>query len=210
MNKIKRKIKNNSNKRIYKGDYKIMKKNIISLAGELSSGKGTVSKILMNDLNYGVYRNGDYFRKLAKEKGMSVTEFNKYVKQHSEIDIQIENSAKEYAENHENFIIDARLGWYAVPESFKVYLKVDIDEAAKRAFENQDEEKKQTEHFDTIEEQKADMQKRFKLENERYYEVYGVRKDDMSNYDLVIDTTKLTPQETADIIKNEYLKWLKR
>ena len=186
-----------------------MKKNIISLAGDLSSGKGTVSKILMEELDYGIYRNGDYFRKLAKEKGMSITEFNQYVKQHTEIDIQVENSAKEYAQNHENFIIDARLGWYAVPESFKVYLKVDIDVAAKRAFENQDEEKKQTERFNTIEEQKADMQKRYKLENERYYEVYGVRKDDMSNYDLVIDTTNLTPQETADIIKREYIKWLK-
>lgn len=186
-----------------------MKKNIISLAGELSSGKGTVSKILMEELNYEVYRNGDYFRKLAKEKGMSITEFNEYVKEHTEIDIQVENSAKEYAQNHDNFIIDARLGWYAVPESFKVYLKVDIDVAAKRAFENQDEDKKQTERFNTIEEQKADMQKRYKLENERYYEVYGVRKDDMSNYDLVIDTTNLTPQETADIIKKEYLEWLK-
>lgn len=187
-----------------------MKKNIISLAGDLSSGKGTVSKILMKDLNYKVYRNGDYFRKLAKEKGMSVTEFNEYVKQHNEIDIQIENSAKEYAQNHNNFIIDARLGWYAVPESFKVYLKVDIDVAAKRAFENQDEEKKQTERFETIEEQKKDMQKRFKLENERYYQVYGVRKDDMSNYDLIIDTTNLTPQEVANNIKQEYLKWLKK
>lgn len=187
-----------------------MKKNIISLAGELSSGKGVVSKILMKELNYEVYRNGDYFRKLAKEKGMNVTEFNEYVKQHTEIDIQIEKSAKEYAKNHDNFIIDARLGWYAVPESFKVYLKVDIDVAAKRAFENQDEEKKQTEKFSTIEEQKADMQKRFKLENERYYEVYGVRKEDMSNYDLVIDTTTLTPEETADIIKKEYLEWLKK
>lgn len=187
-----------------------MKKNIISLAGELSSGKGTVSKILMEELNYEVYRNGDYFRKLAKEKGMSVTEFNEYVKQHPEIDIQIENSAKEYAQTHDNFIIDARLGWYAVPESFKVYLKVDIDVAAKRAFENKDEEKKQTERFNTIEEQKADMQKRYKLENERYFEVYGVRKDDMSNYDLVIDTTNLTPQETADIIKKEYLQWLEK
>jgi len=54
----------------------MVKKEIISLTGELSSGKGTVSKILMRDLNYGVYRNGDYFRKLAQEKGMSVTEFN--------------------------------------------------------------------------------------------------------------------------------------
>ena len=187
-----------------------MKKNIISLAGELSSGTGTVSKILMEELKYGVYRNGDYFRKLAKEKEMSITEFNEYVKDHPEIDIQVENSAKEYAQDHDNFIIDARLGWYAVPESFKVYLKVDINVAAERAFNNQDEEKKQTERFNTIEEQKADMQKRYRLENERYYEVYGVRKDDMSNYDLVIDTTKQTPKETADIIIEEYLKWQKK
>lgn len=184
------------------------KKNIISLAGELSSGKGTVSKILMEELNYGVYRNGDYFRKLAKDKGMSVTEFNEYVKQHPEIDIQIENSAKEYSKDHNNFIIDARLGWYAVPESFKVYLKVDLDVAAKRAFENQDEDKKQTEKFNTIEEQKADMEKRYRLENERYFMVYGVRKEDLSNYDLVIDTTDLTPNQVADIIKNRYFEWL--
>ena len=39
------------------------------------------------------------------------------VKNHTEIDIQIENSAKEYAKENDYFIIDARLGWYAVPES---------------------------------------------------------------------------------------------
>lgn len=185
-----------------------MKKNIISLAGELSSGKGTVSKILMQDLNYGIYRNGDYFRKLAKEKGMTVTEFNEYVSNYPEIDIQIENSAKEYAKDHNNFIIDARLGWYAVPESFKVYLKVDIEVAAKRAFNNEDIEKKKTEEFITLEEQKADMLKRYQLENERYFNLYGVRKEDPANYDLIIDTTKLSPNEVAKIIKDEYFKWL--
>lgn len=186
------------------------KKNIISLAGELSSGKGAVSKILMEKLNYGVYRNGNYFRKLAKEKEMSITEFNEYVKEHPEIDIQVENSAKEYAINHENFVIDARLGWYAVPESFKVYLTVDIDVAALRAFNNKDSEKTKTEKFETLEEQKADMQKRYQLENERYYNVYGVRKEDLSNYDLVIDTTKLSPTEVADEIIEKYLEWLKK
>ena len=52
------------------------KKHIISLGGELASGKGTVSKILMERLNFGVYKNGDYFRKLAKDMGMDVTSFN--------------------------------------------------------------------------------------------------------------------------------------
>ena len=185
----------------------MLKKQIISLSGELASGKGTVSKILMEKLNYGIYRNGDYFRKLGKEMGMDITTFNKYVENHPEIDKQVENSAAEYAKNHENFIIDARLGWYAVPESFKVYLKVDLDVAAKRAFE--DPNRKDTEKFDSIEEQKADIQKRYALENERYWKLYNIRKEDLSHYDLVIDTTELTPEKVADKIIEEYELWLK-
>ena len=98
-------------------------------------------------------------------------------------------------------------GWYAVPQSFKVYLKVDINVAAKRVFE--DETRRTTEKkFETIEEQKVDIEKRYKLENERYLELYGVRKEDESNYDFVLDTTYLTPNEVADKIEKEYKKWL--
>jgi len=185
-----------------------MKRKIISMTGELASGKGEVSNILIKKLNYGIYRNGEYFRKLAKEMNMDVTEFNIYVKKHPEIDFQIERSAAEYAKNNDEFIIDARLGWYAVPESFKVYLTVDIDVAAKRAFEDQN--RKSSENFDSIEEQKQDMIKRYELENERYFKLYNVRKEDLSNYDLVIDTTDLTPQEVADMIKEKYFEWLEK
>ena len=51
------------------------------------------------------------------------------------------------------------------------------------------------------------MIERFKLENERYWNLYHVRKEDMSNYDLVVDTTKMTPNEVANKIKEEYSKW---
>ena len=184
------------------------KKHIISLGGDLASGKGAVSKVLATKLNYGIYRNGEYFRKLAKEMGMDVTSFNRYVSQHTEIDRQIEQSAAEYAKENDNFIIDARLGWYAVPQSFKIYLKVDTDVAAKRAFN--DINRKETEKFYSIEDQKNDMITRFKLENERYFKIYNVHKDDMSNYDFVIDTTSLTPDEVANCIIKEYTEWLKR
>ena len=182
------------------------KKHIISLSGDLASGKGTVSNILTADLNYGIYRNGEYFRKLAKEMGMDVTSFNVYVKEHPEIDRQIENSAAEYAKQNDNFIIDARLGWYAVPESFKVYLKVDLDVSAQRAF--YDEKRKSTEKFNTVEEQKQDIIRRYNYENERYWNLYQIRKNDMANYDLVVDTTDKTPEEVAKIIEEEYSKWL--
>ncbi len=184
------------------------KRNIITLAGDPASGKGSVSKILVEELNYDLYKSGDYMRKLAKEANMNITQYSVYVKDHPEIDMQVEARAKEYAKNHDNLIIDARLGWYVVPESFKVYLKVDLDVAAKRAFN--DISRKDTENLSTIEEQKQDMKKRYEVENERYFNVYGVRKDDMSNYDLVVDTTTHTPQMTADVIKEEYIKWLKK
>lgn len=182
------------------------KRNIISLSGELASGKGAVSSILTSRLGYGIYRNGEYFRSLAKEYGMNLDEFGEYVKQHPEIDIEIENSAKEYAKGHDNFVIDARLGFYAVPESFKVYLRVDLDEAARRAFN--DEKRKDVENFASISEHKAALKERFELENERYFNVYGIKKDDLSHYDLVIDTTSITPEEVCDIIVLEYKKWL--
>ena len=183
-----------------------MKKNIITIAGDLASGNSRVTDILRQDLNYEIYRNGEYVRKLAKEKGLNITSFNEYLKDHPEIDQQIEKSAAEYAKTHDNLIVDARLGWYAIPNSFKIYLKVDIDVAAKRAFE--DENRKETEKFETIEEQKADMIRRYKLENERFFKLYGVRKEDMSNYDLVVDTTNSTVEKTAKLIEEEYRKWL--
>lgn len=182
------------------------KLNIITISGELASGKGTVTELLSKELNYEIYRNGAYFRQLAKEKGMDVTTFNSYVAEHPEIDIQIEKSAEQYAKNHTNLIVDARLGWYVVPNSFKVYLVVNIDIAAQRAFNDQN--RKDTENFKTIEEQKADMQERYRLENERYFNLYGIHKEDKSNYDLVIDTSYLTPEEVKDTIIREYHKWL--
>ena len=102
-----------------------MKKRIISLTGDLAAGKSRVTDLLQKELGYSIYRNGERFRALALEMGMSVTELNDYAKEHPEIDQKLESEATKYAESNQDFIIDARMGWYSVPESFKVYLKVD-------------------------------------------------------------------------------------
>ncbi len=143
---------------------------------------------------------------MAAEKNMSVTEFGDYVEKHPEIDIELDDIARQYGKEHDYFIIDARLGFYTVPESFKVYVKVDPDEGARRAY--YDPDRKKTENFMTIEEYKEDMQKRYKGENERYLKLYGVDRADMSNYDLVIDTTNMTREEAKDKVIEEYKKWI--
>ena len=181
------------------------RKDVISITGDLASGQSTVSKMLAEDLNYTLYRNGAYFRQLAIEKGMSVTEFGEYVEKHPDIDKQIEKSATEYASNHENIVIDAKMGWYAVPESFKVYLKVDIDIAAQRAFS--DSNRKRSENLPTIEAQKEDMIRRTANDLNRYYNLYGVYRNDMSHYDFILDTSNLNPEQVLIKIKEEYEKW---
>ena len=183
-----------------------MKKHILSIAGDLASGKTTITNMIAEELGYSIYKNGEYFRQLAAEHQMSVTEFNQYVEKHPEIDQQIEMNATNYAKEHENFIIDARLGWYSVPESFKIYLKVELNESAKRAFA--DPNRKKTENFATVEEYKEDLKKRYELENKRYFQLYGIHKEDMNNYDFVLDTTHLTPEEAKEKILTEYKKWL--
>jgi cytidylate kinase len=183
------------------------KKNIISISGELASGKGTVSKLIAEELDYKIYRNGEYARTLAKSMGLDITSFNEYLGKHPEIDRQIEKSAAEYAASNDNFVIDARLGWYAVPESFKVYLTIDIDIAAKRALN--DLKRKETECFTDLESQKADLIRRYTMENERYFNLYGIHKEDKNNYDLVIDTSDKTPEQVKNEILKQYKLWQK-
>ena len=75
----------------------------------------------------------------------------------------------------------------------------------KRAF--YDVNRKSTENFNTIEEQKNNIILRFNLENKRYFNLYGVHKEDLKNYDLIIDTTNLAPEQVAEMIYNEYINW---
>lgn len=185
---------------------RIEKRHIITIAGDHASGQGTLSNNLQKELGYEIYRNGQYVRKLAQEKGMSIIEFQKYLDEHPDLDREVEKSAKNYANNCESLIIDAKLGWYAVPDSFKVYLKVNIDVAVQRAFE--DTKRADTEPFASIEEAKEKILYRHKEETKRWQEEYGVNRDDMSNYNLVIDTTNLTPDKVCQAVLKEYKKWL--
>jgi len=97
-------------------------------------------------------------------------------------------------------------GWYAVPESFKVYLKVDIEVAVNRAFN--DQTRKNSEPYATKEEAREKILYRHREETNRWMDTYGVNRDDMSNYDLIIDTTRLTPDEVCNKVITEYKKWL--
>ena len=170
---------------------------IITISGRPGSGKSTVSKIVANKLNLKHYSTGDFMRDIAKNKNMTLLELSKLAQEDPSIDELLDERQRKLALNEENFVIDARLGFYFIPFSFKIYLKVSDKEAAKRIV------KRENIDYDVALKQSIT---RIKSEHLRYKNKYGVDYEDEKNYDLFIDTDKLNQNEFAnkiiDIISN--------
>jgi cytidylate kinase len=142
-------------------------------------------------------------RRLAKERNVSVLEFNKLIGGDRAVDELIDGEMKRYAAEHGNgdVIFDSRLAWHFVPKSFKVFLAVSPKEAAERVFSNRilEEEKyatKETALYELLERRNEEI-KRFK-------DFYGVDCDDYGNYDVIVDTSELATHEISDIILRVY------
>ena len=84
----------------------------ISLAGDLGSGKSTVSDILINRLNAEYYSTGAIVRSIAQKRGMSVVELNQYMETHPEIDNEIDDGLRALVDVDKRLIIDSRLAWH--------------------------------------------------------------------------------------------------
>ena len=74
---------------------------------------------------------------------------------------------------------------------------MDLHEAAKRIFKNQRPDEK---HQDSVEGVHAMIAKRQHETIERYKKWYKVDWNDMNNYDFVLDTTNLTPEDVVEKI----------
>lgn len=139
------------------------------------------------------------------------------------VDTLIDNEIKEMGnqinkEEHHNeiWIIDSRLAFHNIPESFSVRLTTNKDVAAKRLFNDKTRGKEDNKYIN-IKDAEKEREARRKGEQRRYLETYNVDLEDESNYDLIIDTSYSSSSEIADVIlkceecyqKNEYFgkKW---
>ena len=175
----------------------------ISLAGDLGSGKSTVSKILISRLDAEYYSTGAIVRSIAERRGMTVVELNKYMETHPEIDHEIDDGVAKLAQIDKTLIIDSRMAWHFTKGTFKVYLSTDIETSALRIMNAN----RKGEHALTLEETVEQTRARTKSEKKRYMEQYGVNIKDLGNYDLIVDTTTATPEQIAECIISSFELW---
>ncbi len=175
----------------------------ISLAGDLGSGKSTVSDILIERLGAEYYSTGAIVRSIAAKRNMSVVELNVYMETHPEIDNEIDDGLRALGDVDKRLIIDSRLAWHFTPGTFKIYLSADIETSALRIMGAN----RSGEHAATLEETVRQTRARRESEKKRYMEQYGLNIKDLTNYALIVDTTAATPTEIADVIVAAFERW---
>lgn len=123
------------------------------------------------------------------------------------VDTEVKDIGKKAIEQknpNEVWIIDSRLAFSNIPESFSIRLTVKDDVAANRLFNDTRKRGKEDNNYSNIEVAKEKVIKRKNGEEKRYKERYGVDLSDEENYNLIIDTSFSDIEEIAQtILKGE-------
>ena len=166
-----------------------MKKKIITIAGKLGSGKSSTAKYIAKELGFTHFSSGDFLRKVAESREMTIKELMIAAEQEPAIDKEIDQVLKDKSQD-DYIIIDSRLAFHWIPESYKVYLDIDPDIAAQRMFKDLEtnEDRKRSENAMSIAEMKRDMIERHQSDISRFEELYGINHTKHENFDLVINT----------------------
>lgn len=188
------------------------KKRIITIAGKLGSGKSSTAKLVAKELSYKHYSTGDFMRSIANDRNISLAELGKIAETDDSIDKILDDHNLEIGKM-ENVVLDSRLGFYFIPESFKVFLELDPEIAAERISEdkkvNPNRHTEATGAFDTKESIIEKINTRLQSERKRYKELYGIEDQTAhDNFDLIIDTSKIPLEKVSQKIIEEYNNWL--
>jgi cytidylate kinase len=181
-----------------------MKREIITIAGSLGSGKSSTAKAVALALSYRHFSSGDLFRKIAAERGESVEAMNLSAETQKDIDFRVDELLREIYQNDTKIVIDSRMAWHWMPESFKVFLELDADTAAHRIFNHVQKEGRVSEEASSVEDVKASIERRFASEQKRYFSLYGVNPTDPHNFDLVINTKENDLQTVIAMVLSAY------
>ncbi|MDP3740968.1 MAG: AAA family ATPase [bacterium] len=185
-----------------------MKKHIITINGFPGSGKSSTAKGVARKLQYEHFSSGDFFREMAKARGLTVEEINFAAEKQKEIDFEVDNVLKKIGKEKNDMVIDSRLAFHWIPDSFKVFLDLEPKVAANRTFAQIQKEGRTSQSGQSIEEVLINTFKRRESEQKRYQDLYDVDINNKTRFDLVVDTGINDLKEVINIVTVEYQKWL--
>lgn len=186
------------------------RKHIITISGKPGSGKSSTADRLAELLSYTRHSSGDMVRKVLAKEGMSLEEYNRRAEDEHDLDDKVDEELRSLR-TAKDVVVDSRLGFYWIPESFKVYLDLDLEIATARIFKDATNNKKRSaagEGGSSLPDVARQVKMRMQDEQGRFRALYGVDPYNSRNFDLVIDTSRHDPQSVAITIFDTYRDWL--
>src|SRR3989338_2801669 len=94
-----------------------MKKELITIAGPLGSGKSSTAKAGARELGYKHFSSGELSREIATEAGEAVEATNISAEIQKDIDHQVDERLQKMGKEDSKLVIDSRLAWHWMPDS---------------------------------------------------------------------------------------------
>lgn len=167
----------------------------ITISGPPGSGKTTACTKLSEKLGLEAVVFGRIFRELAAEKHLTLSQLGEIAEQDPAIDNMIDDRILQMARTHDNLILESRLSAYMLTrndiEAFKIHIDASPEVRMERVGLREGE---------TLEQATAATLDRQRSEAKRYMQWYGIDINDLSVYDLIINTDDMTPDEVLDAI----------
>lgn len=173
---------------------------IVSISGAEGSGKSTIAKMLAEKLDWPRYYIGGIRREKAKERGLTLEEYNKLGETDPSTDLEVDEYQKKLGETEDNFVIEGRTSWHFIPHSFKIFLNTSFEEAAKRVFNelSKDNTRNEGKDLTTYENVLDSLKSRRQSDMMRYAKYFNIDVFDLSHYDFILDTTDLSIEEVFE------------
>lgn len=173
---------------------------IIIISGLHGVGKSTYTVPLAREFKLQYVSTGSVFRAIAEEKGVTVAQLSEMCRRSPEFDREVDNVTLSILDTGGAVLDSLLAGWFAKDfESFKIFLKAPFEVRCRRiaARENR-----------PLEEVVSETVAREESERKRFMDYYGFNIDDLSLYDMVLDTGGLSQGFVSRMLKTAVQAYL--
>lgn len=170
---------------------------LITISGHPGSGTSTLVHILCDRRGWTSLNGGDVFRAEAADRGLPLEDFSRLCRDEPGVDRTLDDRLRQamLAESGPEVIESRLAGWWADQlglDCIKVWLEVSAAERARRIVEREGGE---------LSAALERMNGRMAADALRYDLLYSITLDDMSPYDLKLNTDEMQPDEVADSVE---------